>query len=1031
MLTKQKNRFRRSAICFVFLFMKLMVLAQSNFTGNVKDVSGEPLIGVSVIEVGTTNGTVTDVEGNYSIAAHPNAKLRFSYIGYTPIEVKVSEASTIILKEDAKALNEVVVIGYGTTSKARATGSIAQLKAEKISNVPVASFEEAIAGQLPGVSVMQQSGSPGKSAALKIRGSSSITAGTNPLIVIDGFPSTSDDLSNINPEDIESIDVLKDASSAAIYGSRGANGVVVVSTKKGSAGLPKISAKAYYGIQSVSKTIDLMNAYEYAQFVATARNNYWVDQNPGVNKATDSNSVRTKKAKIPDYLQPYLNNEKGLTDTDWQDEIFREAAIQQYSLSVAGGTNKFSYYTSLSYFDQDGVIENTGFKRISARSNIHAELNKNISFDLKMTPSYSSTRKVSESNHKQDGVVLMTLIANPAAASRDDEGNLLYGDNIEKGQTWGTAALESPLATALSIKDKVNTYNFLSNLNLTAKIIEGLTFKSNFGIEYNRQEEDYFRPSYLGGYNSKAPSKATGKNYGYTTTNWVWENTLDYKLELGDHYFDFLLGQSAQKENYNTTYMAASDFPNDNITTLNAGIVNDGYTKKTAWTLLSYFARVNYSYQNKYLLSASIRTDGSSRFGKSNRYGTFPSVSLGWRIIEEKWMKDSKQNVFSDLKLRASYGGTGNFQISNYGSYALLEAANYVYNGNVSNGLYPATAPNPNIGWEKTNQWNVGLDFSFFHNKLNFTVDYYNSKTSGMLLDVPVPGASGFTTSLQNIGKVRNRGLEISANAEIGNEHFKWTPSFNFSTNSIKVLELGPNQTQILSGVSLTKIGGEIGEYYLYNIIGVFKSEEDLAKYPHLSTAKIGSYIYEDVDDNGQIDDGDRKTMGSYNPDFTIGFNNTFTYKNIDLSIAIQWVQGVDIFNKQNAFLLNEEGWGIGAKKLYNNWYSEDNVDAKYARPLVSPTDKLYESSNYMMEDGSFLRFNNITLGYTLPKKITNKLRMNSARIYATAHNPFTITDYSGYNPEVSYSSDPLTPGIDYGGYPVNKSIVFGLNINF
>lgn len=1000
--------------------------------GKITDERGESIIGATIQVKGTSNGAITDIDGNFSLTGVPSdATIVVSYIGYGSQELPVRDRNTfaITLVEDSKQLDEVVVVGYGTQSKARVTGSIAGLKGDQIKDMPVTSFEQAIAGRMPGVQVVQQSGAPGSSASMKIRGSSSITAGTNPLIVIDGFPMSTDDMTSLNPEDIESIDVLKDASSSAIYGSRGANGVVVITTKKGKEGKAKISAKAYYGVQSVAKKVDMMDAYEYANFVATARNNYWVDLNPGVNKPSDPNSARPSKARVPDYLVPYLNGEAGLINTDWQDEIFRTAAIQQYDLSVSGGTDRVSYYTSVSYSNQDGVIENSGFNRISARSNLSVKLNKHISFDFDIAPSYSIKHKVSESNHKEDGVVLMTMIANPAAAAYNEDGSIKYGDQIEKGQAWGTAGFESPLATALKIKDDQKTFNILSNVNLNVQILDKLSFKSHFGIQYNKSEEEYFRPSYLAGYNAKAPSKATGKYWSYTTSNWVTENTLNYKLDLGNHYLELLAGLSAQREDYKTVNMVASDFPNDNITSLNAGLVNSGYTENTTWTLFSYFARINYSFKNKYLVAASFRRDGSSRFGKDNKYGTFPSISIGWRVTEEDWME--KQKVFSDLKLRASYGGTGNFQIPNYSSYALLNAANYLYSNVIANGLTPATAPNPNIGWEKTTQWNVGVDMGFLNNRLTVGIDYYKSVTDGLLLDVPVPAASGFTTSLQNIGKVNNKGIELSVKADVGNDNFRWNPSLNFSKNKSKVLQLGPNQTQILQGNSLTKVGGEIGSFYVYNVIGVYKSEDDLKKYPHLSTSKIGSYIYEDISQDGKITDADRKVAGNYTPDFTVGFHNSFTYKGFDLSFMMQWVQGVDIFNKQNAFLLNEEGWGIGAKKLYNNWFSENNLNAKYARPLASPTDKLYESSNYMIEDGSYLRFTNITFGYRLPKKVLGNFNINDLRFYVTAHNPFTITKYSGYNPEVSMSADPLTPGIDYGGYPVNKSIVFGVNVNF
>lgn len=1001
-------------------------------SGKITDERGEPIIGATIVVKGTSNGAITDLDGNFSLGGVPSdAIIAVSYIGYQNREMSVKDRNTFVvtLVEDARQLDEVVVVGYGTQSKTRVTGSIASLKNDQIKDMPVTSFEQAIAGQMPGVQVMQQSGAPGSGASMKIRGSSSITAGTNPLIVIDGFPMTSDDMTSLNPEDIETIDVLKDASSSAIYGSRGANGVVVITTKKGKEGRPKISAKAYYGVQSVAKKVDMMDAYEYADFVATARNNYWVDLKPGVNKPSDPNSARPSKARIPDYLVPYLNKEAGLVNTDWQDEIFRTAAIQQYDLSVSGGTDRVSYYTSVSYSNQDGVIENSAFKRISARSNLSVKLNKHISFDFDIAPSYSVKNKVSESNHKEDGVVLMTMIANPAAAAYNEDGSLMYGDQIEKGQAWGTAAFESPLATALKIKDDQKIFNLLSNINLNVKILDNLNFKSHFGIQYNKLEEEYFRPSYLAGYNSKAPSKAIGKYWSYTTSNWVTENTLNYKLDVGDHYIELLAGISAQKEDYRTVNMVASDFPDDNITSLNAGIVNSGATNNSTWTLFSYFARINYSFKNRYLLAASFRRDGSSRFGKNNKYGTFPSVSVGWRVTEEEWMKN--QEIFSDLKLRASFGGTGNFQIPNYSSYSLLHAANYLYSNVISNGLTPATAPNPNIGWEKTKQWNVGVDMGFFSNRLTLGVDYYKSVTDGLLLDVPVPAASGFTTSLQNIGKVNNKGIELSVKADIGNDNFRWSPSFNFSKNKSEVLQLGPNQTQILQGNNLTQVGGEIGSFYVYNILGVYTSEEDLNKYPHLSTAKIGSYIYEDVNNDKKITDADRKVMGNYMPDFTVGFHNSFNYKGFDLNFMIQWVQGVDIFNKQNAFLFNEEGWGIGSKKLYNNWFSENNKNATYARPLASPTDKLYESSNFMIEDGSYLRFTNITLGYRLPKKVIGRFNLSDLRFYVTAHNPFTITSYSGYNPEVSASTNPLTPGLDYGGYPINKSIVFGVNVNF
>lgn len=1007
-------------------------------SGTIVDERGETIIGASVAVQGTTLGTITNADGEYSLTNVPeNSQITISFIGYQSISLPANAKALgkIVMKEDNELLDEVVVVGYGTQSKARVTGSIASIKKEQIKDMPVTSFEQAIAGQMPGVQVMQQSGTPGSGSSIKVRGASSITAGTNPLIVIDGFPmTTSNTATLLNPEDIESIEVLKDASSAAIYGSRGANGVIVVTTKKGKEGKTNINAKVYFGIQKVSHKIEMMDAYEYANFMATARNNYWVDLNPGVNKPTDDNSARVKKARIPDYIASYLNGETGLINTDWQDEIFQTAAMQQYDISVSGGNQKLSHYTSASFVSQDGIIKDSGFQRFSARSNIQAVINKRVTFDLSLAPSYSKTRQISEKNHKQDGLVLLTTIANPAARAYNEDGSIMYGNQIELGNAWGTSVIESPLAIAKSIKDNLHQFRMIGNANISVNILEGLNFKTHFGMEYSNQREDYFRPSYLGNYNTKAPTQATGKYWNAQTTNWINENTLNYKKDFGKHHFDILLGLSEQKQNYLVASMGAANYPNDNVTTLNAGIVNDGSTTESVWTLLSYFGRINYFFQNKYLLNFSIRWDGSSRFGKNNKYGCFPAVSLGWRVKEENWLKDV--DVLSDLKLRVSYGKTGNFQINDYGSYSLLQANNYILNGVLVNGLAPATSPNPNISWEKTDQWNAGFDIAFFSNQLSFSADFYHSVTDGLLLDVPVPAASGFTSSLQNIGKLQNRGLELSLKGDFDFSGFKWAPAFNFSLNRNEVKGLGPNQEQIIDGNHITMIGESIGNFYGYKVLGVYKSQEDLDKYPHLNTAKIGTYIYEDISGpngmpDGEITDADRTILGNYNPDYTIGLFNSFSYKNFDLSFMIQCVQGFEIFNSAKTFLLNGEGWGNGAKDLYKNFFSESNPNGKYARPSVATADKLYEKSSYMVEDGSFIRFNNITLGYNFPKTSIAKVGLKGLRVYVTAQNPFTITKYSGYNPEVSTNSNALTPGIDYGAYPTNKSLAFGLNINF
>lgn len=1006
----------------------------STVKGTVLDKQGIPVVGAGVFEKGNEkNGVVSDLDGHFSINIPTAASLVVSSMGYLSQEIEVNGKNNlnIVLNEDTFTLDDVVVVGYGTVQKSKVTGSVSQVSEKALQGIPVPSFEQAIAGLMPGVQVSQQSGAPGTSASMRIRGASSITAGTNPLIVIDGFPTTSDDLSSINTEDIETIDVLKDASSAAIYGSRGANGVILITTKKGKTGKPQVGLKAYFGFQKVAKKVDLMDAYEFAGLAKVVADNYLWD-NYGLGPDTP-NDERPKKAKVPAYLIPYLEGQQGLPNTDWQDEIFRNAPIQEYDVSVSGGADKVSYYTSFSYLNQAGIIQNSGFERLSAKAKLNVEINKHISLDIDINPTFTKKDKVSEANHKQDGVILTAMLANPAARAYNEDGTLMFGDNIAIGLANGSAVVESPLALAKCIKDQQKTFGILGNANLNIKIIDNLLFKSHFGVQMSKYDEDYFRPTYLGAYNAAAPQLSKGMYWGGTTLDWVNENTLSYSLEKGDHYLDALLGLSFQKESYSSATMTASDFPTNNITNLIAGIVNEGSTSSSNWSLMSYFARVNYAYKNRYIVSASIRRDGSSRFGKDNRFGTFPSVSLGWRVSEEPWMKSQK--AISNLKLRASYGITGNFQISNYGAYALMSTANYVYNGTLANGLTPATSPNPNIGWEKTAQANFGVDFGFFNNRLQVMLDYYNSTTDGILLDVPVPAISGFTTSLQNIGKVGSNGFEVMIKGEVGNK-FRWSPSLNFSMNRTKVLALGPDQDQILSGASLTQVGYELGRYYLYNIIGVFKDEEDLASYPHLSTSQVGTYKYEDISGpdgkpDGQINDFDRKPMGSYSPDFTVGFQNSFSFNRFDLNVMLNWVQGFEIFNQAGSFLLNEQAWSTPTRRLIGNYFTEDNKDAMYARPLNKPTDKLYENSSIMVEDASYLRISDINFGYTFDSKMLEKIRLHSLRLYVSAHNPFIFTKYSGYNPEVSNSKNPLTPGIDYGTYPTSKSFVLGVNIKF
>ena len=1051
----------RLLVAFLLLSAGNIVYAEAQqekrVTGTVTS-EGEPLPGVSVQVKGASSGTITDIDGNYSIEAPANGTIVFRFVGMRTVEQSVNNRNVInvTLESESKELDEVMVVAYVTAKKYSFTGAASTMKAGEIEKLQTSSVSRVLEGTVSGVQASAASGQPGTDAEIRIRGIGSINASSAPLYVVDGVPFDGS-VNSINPDDISSMTVLKDAASAALYGSRGANGVIIITTKQGeqdSKATVKVKA-SLGGSNRAVRDYDRVSTNQYFELYWEALRNQYAkssDYTPETAAAQASKDLVTKlmgggpNPYGTQYPQPVgtdgklLDGVRPLWNSDWSDAMEQQALRTELNLSVSGGGKSNQYFFSAGYLNDKGIALESGYQRFNLRSNVTSEMTSwlkgsiNLSFAHSMqnypVSSDSKTSNVITAGRTMPGFYPIYEMNTDGSYKLNEDGSRIYdfGSYRPSGSmaNWNLPAT-LPLDKSERMKDE-----FSGRTYLEATIIEGLKFKTSFNFDLiNYNTLDYTNPKIgpaleNGGGSSRLNSR---------TFSWTWNNIASYDKTIGDHHFNVLAGMEAYSYRYDEltasrTKMAQPDMPELVVGSQLTG--GSGY--RIDYALVGYLTQLLYDYQDKYFFSASYRRDGSSRFGKNNKYGTFPSISIGWRIIEEEWMK--KLDILSDLKLRASVGGTGNFQISNYSSYSLLNPANYLYSNVVVNGLAPSTAPNPNISWEKTTQWNVGLDVGLFNNRLTFAVDYYKSTTDGLLLNVPVPAASGFTTSLQNIGKVNNKGVELSIKADIGNDDFMWSPSLNFSKNKSKVIRLGPGQTQILQDNSLTKVGGEVGSYYVYNVIGIYKSEEDLNKYPHLSTSKVGSYIYEDISGpdgkpDGKITDADRKVMGNYMPDFTMGFYNSFSFKNFDLSFMIQWVQGVDIFNKSNAFLLNEEGWGTGAKKLYNNWFSENNLTAKYARPLVSPTDKLYESSNYMLEDGSYLRFNNITLGYRLPKKILNKMNVGDLRFYVTAHNPFTITSYSGYNPEVSMSSNPLTPGIDYGGYPVNKSIVFGINVNF
>ena len=1021
-------------------------------TGKVTDSQGGALVGVSVLLKGSTTGTSTDANGKYTLSIQADGILSFSYIGFTTQEVATTGRSilNVTLLEETKSLNTVVVVGYGSQQKRDITGSVGQVKASDIKDQAVTGFDQALVGKISGVQVLQPNGAPGSAMAIRVRGLSSISAGNDPLYVVDGVPLSnnsdfstaivSNPLNTINPTDIESIEVLKDASAAAIYGSRGSNGVVLITTKRGSGGKAKFTYDGYAGVQQVVKKIDLLDAYQFAELTVEGINNAYSDAVPGANLDLSLNSSRPVSYRVPARYFPYLAGEKGLTDTDWQDAIFRTASMQNHTISVNGGTENVKFYISGNYLDQKGIIIGSGFKRYSGRVNVDGQSGK-FHYGVNFTPSYTINNLVkTETRYTEGSIVAAALSIGPVFKVYNDDGSYNFDSTPGEGtKTWNI----NPVAMALLTKDRLTQSRILTNGFVEYSFLKNLTYKLSLGVDQNNYREDFYRPSNLpqmsgfgaGGVGS--PSVPVGTSESRGIINWVVENTLNYTGSFGDHNVSGLLGYTNQKERIDGNFLRAENYPTDIIQTLNGGQITQGYSSLGKWSLISYLARLQYNYQHKYLLSATIRSDGSSRFGENNKYGYFPSVSAGWIISDEKFLKDSR--TLSLLKLKASYGLTGNFQIPNYASYGLLGNANYVSGGTVTNGLSPTTVDNPSLRWEKTAMFDTGIEANFFGDKLQLQADYYNSNTYDMLLNVSVPLSSGFATQLKNIGKVNNRGFEFSANYRQNIGKWQLSVNGNIATNKNKVVELGPAGEPIYTnGASgsieyVTMIGKPIGSYYGRVKDGIIMSQAELTTIPVTNSSKPGDFKFRDINGDNKIDDKDRTIIGDYFPDYTYGLTLNARYSNFDMSVTIQGSQGFEIVNLQRRYIYNFQGNFNSYTGAMDRWRSDENPgNGEVSEVNRVPTGDGGIFSSHHVEDGSYTRFKNITLGYTVPKNVLNALKITNARLYFSAQNPFTITKYMGYNPEVNNRpGSNLSPGEDYGSYPLAKTYVLGINFSF
>lgn len=1023
--------------------------------GRVTGVSdADPLPGVSVVIKGTQRGTTTNSDGAFQIdVPDQTTVLVFSFVGYKSVEETVGSRTDISIRltPENKSLEEVVVVGYGTQSKRAVTGAVISVNYDKFKDRSFSNVTQSLAGTLPGVNISQSQGAPGSSPVIKIRGISSITAGTNPLIVVDGVPLENFNLNLINPQDIESVEVLKDASSAAIYGSRGSSGVVIVTTKTGKPGKVNVSANVEYGSQKVVRRVKMMDAQQYIETYIDAKNNAWKAQG---GNASDPNSARPATLRIPEDFT--TNPQQFGKGTDWQDVMFRTAPSYNAQVTITGGTDKTQYMFSGAYLDQTAVLDANYYKRLAIRSNLKTQITKRLSagMNIGITSIFDRT----EGTQGKSDVISLGLQSDPIFPVYNENGNLGFRD---PNSTWfrftsfADMNLWHPYSLTREVDKSRKSFNTLATGFMEYEIIDGLRFRTSLsGNLYNMRNSFYWNDKQKYGYSAVLAAQGNaGDAYMF---NWLSENTLNYDKKIGEHSVNGLLGYTIQKQRDETMYVAATNFPNDLVHTLNAGTtVTGGNTTASEWSLLSYLARVQYNFKNRYFLTGAIRRDGMSRFGEANKFGYFPSVSAGWLLSDESFMAGA--TAVNNLKLRASFGVTGNNQIPNYGAISLLAAAPYVNGANMVNGLKVSTLANPGLKWEKTNQFNVGVDLGLFNNRINLSAEYYNSVTRDMLLFVPVPDITGFSTQLTNIGKMRNRGVELNIATRNLTGAFTWTTDFNISRNRNKVLQLGPGNApiQYVDNVVTvrTEVGQPVSNFYGYIFDGVFKNQAEVDAYPHHASTTPGDPKVRDVNGDGKITDADRSILGNNQPNFIAGITNTVGYKGFELSFLFQGSFGGEIANNNVRYLGTWDNGRNFFESMYNYWRSESNPgDGKHFKPSVNYLGLQKQFSSYWVEDATFVRLRNVRVSYGLPAKWTAKLKIASARVYVNAENVHLWSKYTGYDPEnttygtTSYSSSMETSGsyssgnapvpgafqgVDYGSYPLPRVITVGIKADF
>lgn len=1063
----------RRLCLWLFLLLATGLSAQMRtIKGTVSSTSGEPLIGATIlVNNSTARGTITDFDGGFTVEAATGETINISYTGFKSLVVAVTTESTysIVLEATAEVLEEVIVVGYGTQKKSDLTGAVSSISGDELRSSITTNLDQALQGRVAGVQVTQNSGQPGGAASIRIRGSNSITGSNEPLYVIDGIPFQGDGnsvagfdwaggangqnrvnpLSTINPNDVLSIEVLKDASATAIYGARAANGVVLITTKRGKEGEAKISYNGFYAQQTLPNKLEMMPLPDYASYQVQIANDLGLQVNQR-------------------YLDPTLLGD----GTDWQDEVFRNAGMQSHQLSVSGGSANTQYAVSGGYFQQDGIIIGSDFERFTTRVNLDNRVND--WFKVGASLAYANTNERITLNDGGDGVIMQALVMPPDVPVRDFNGEFA-------GPTNNTADISfNPVGAAMLRNNTLDRQRLMANIYGDIEFLKGLSLRSEIGFDDNHSKNKSFHPTFNWGVlqNNENQLRQREENSFF----WIWKNYLTYNFTLGRlHNLTALLGTEAQKSSWEGAQVTKKEFSSNDIQVLSEG--NDITSRTTGWkdaaSLASYFGRFNYSFDNKYLFTFTMRADGSSKFGPNNKWGYFPSGSFAWRVSNEGFMESF--NAVYDMKLRVGYGEVGNQAIANY----LYGASLLTVNTPFGTGYRMEKISNPDLKWEATRQFNAGLDLSLYYGRVDFTIDFYQKQTTDMLLQLSIPSYLGGTNwndiraPFANVGRMENKGFDLALTTRnVATKKFEWTTNLTFSRNRNKILELDAESRiywrnlywySEFQTATRTSVGLPVGMFYGYVMEGLFTDQNDILNHAvQVSDGNItsenpygrnlvnktqgvwiGDAKFKDLNGDGVIDVDDQTIIGDPNPDFTFGFNNNFTYGPFDLTVYLNGAYGVDILNYsrvviegQTSVFNNQAATVAGRAQIAlidPNGSDDDpanvflaNSGADIPRPTTTDNNRNNRMSDRYIEDGSYIRIQNVRLGYTLPTALTRKYRIQRLKLYVNAQNLYTLTNYSGYDPEIgAFNQDPLLQNVDMGRYPSPRLFTFGIDVDF